>query len=1082
MLAKRLVQRSVRLLQGGAKANPTGGLAAQVRCMSSGTTFRDLSSTSAASLNKDDSSDGGMEMARKALIHDMAIRQMQNASEVVPWFLENMPASYFRQVNDELRGQHLTVVAAIRELNQSGLTINLNHKNEDGSFDYSFLTSGEIGDSANPLPKKGTLYNQVSKVVAPDGYQLRRVKVFSSMDKSVDINVFSFEHPTTIQAPPTADDTAKIRAYIDAELRGSSEFDEALYGEAAMQDYFDKCTKHYCSNSSPRRFLVQRKLYEDVKGTDRTVVDIEKRESTGDTWISIVSGNILPRQLLEVTAKLLTDNGLSIGRSHLDTVKDDMLHPDDSYGCVSMLRLNIDEHPSLHDKEAMAQLAYSLQRAKWMDDEVIDLGLNREAQDGSKFGLQKAEIIHAMTTVLHGQLAKKNPQAFASVNTTQDLIFESPHFVAITDEIVDLFIDRFTPERLGGPKITEAEFESKSEALLAKITAIHYGAARVLLTGMLDVCKYTLKTNLFHEDRYSLALRLDPRLMVSEDSGDEVPFGVIFASGRNFAFFHNRFRDVARGGLRVVTPPNSGQHALESASVYGEVYGLSWAQQLKNKDIPEGGSKAVCLVNTPNMRVDDRYLECRKAVRGCVDAILDVTVRDSVERMVDHYGKEEQIFLGPDEQVVPSDCDWICQRAGERNYPTPMAFMSSKPLAGFNHKEYGVTSEGVVVNLVTALKYTLGIDAKKDKFTVKITGGPDGDVGGNLLKILHRDFRDTATVLGVADGMGVAEDPDGLDLDELVRLFNAALPINQFDKSKLGKDGIVLEASTEEGLSRRNSMAFRIKADAFIPAGGRPNTINGRNWKSFLLEDGKTPSSPLIVEGANIFTTPEARQNLFEHAGVAIVKDSSANKCGVITSSQEVACSMLLTTEEFLSHKEELAQGMIAHLHDVAGMEAELLFKEYKYHPGALPHFSERISNAINFVTDCIADRLVDVSKDDELLQNLKPLIKKNMPAKLVELAWDRVDDLPANYLRNAIASTLASRMVYQEGIHAIESQPADAIADRAFEYYRQSEVINGLMIELAEAQQTGHLDVKSQEKVIDLLRKGGTRSSCEFF
>ena len=33
--------------------------------------------------------------------------------------------------------------------------------------------------------------------------------------------------------------------------------------------------------------------------------------------------------------------------------------------------------------------------------------------------------------------------------------------------------------------------------------------------------------------------------------------------------------------------------------------------------------------------------------------------------------------------------------------------------------------------------------------------------------------------------------------------------------------------------------------------------------------------------GANIFTTPEARENLFNHAGVTIVKDSSANKVGL---------------------------------------------------------------------------------------------------------------------------------------------------------------------------------------------------------
>ena len=33
-----------------------------------------------------------------------------------------------------------------------------------------------------------------------------------------------------------------------------------------------------------------------------------------------------------------------------------------------------------------------------------------------------------------------------------------------------------------------------------------------------------------------------------------------------------------------------------------------------------------------------------------------------------------------------------------------------------------------------------------------------------------------------------------------------------------------------------------------MPAGGRPNTINGDNWKEFLGPDG-VPSSTLIVEG-----------------------------------------------------------------------------------------------------------------------------------------------------------------------------------------------------------------------------------------
>ncbi len=48
--------------------------------------------------------------------------------------------------------------------------------------------------------------------------------------------------------------------------------------------------------------------------------------------------------------------------------------------------------------------------------------------------------------------------------------------------------------------------------------------------------------------------------------------------------------------------------------------------------------------------------------------------------------------------------------------------MSSKPRSGINHKEYGVTSEGVNTYLDVALQRVLGIDPKKDEFTIKITG------------------------------------------------------------------------------------------------------------------------------------------------------------------------------------------------------------------------------------------------------------------------------------------------------------------------------------------------------------------------
>ena len=65
------------------------------------------------------------------------------------------------------------------------------------------------------------------------------------------------------------------------------------------------------------------------------------------------------------------------------------------------------------------------------------------------------------------------------------------------------------------------------------------------------------------------------------------PFGVFFSSGRKFFGFHNRFNDIARGGLRVVAPRTGDIHELDAIKTYVECYKLSFAQQLKNKDIPE---------------------------------------------------------------------------------------------------------------------------------------------------------------------------------------------------------------------------------------------------------------------------------------------------------------------------------------------------------------------------------------------------------------------------------------------------------------------------------------------------------------
>src|SRR5690606_24382829 len=155
------------------------------------------------------------------------------------------------------------------------------------------------------------------------------------------------------------------------------------------------------------------------------------------------------------------------------------------------------------------------------------------------------------------------------------------------------------------------------------------------------------------------------------------------------------------------------------------------AQQLKNKDIPEGGAKGVILVDITDVNPKSKAFSLRKAVKAFTDSMLDVIVKtpETEANVVDYFGKEEILYFGPDEQIIPHDINYIVKQAARRGYSIPDAFMSSKPGNGINHKTYGVTSEGVAVNLRVALRHS-GIDPQTQPFSVKITGGPDGDVAG----------------------------------------------------------------------------------------------------------------------------------------------------------------------------------------------------------------------------------------------------------------------------------------------------------------------------------------------------------------
>ncbi|MEM9490113.1 MAG: NAD-glutamate dehydrogenase domain-containing protein, partial [Myxococcota bacterium] len=525
--------------------------------------------------------------------------------------------------------------------------------------------------------------------------------------------------------------------------------------------------------------------------------------------------------------------------------------------------------------------------------------------------------------------------------------------------------------------------------------------------------------------------------------------------------------------MRVVRTSGPEHHALEAERLYREVYDLAFAQQLKNKDIPEGGSKAVVLAE-PGTPVDH-------CVKVFADGLLDLI--SPASQLMDRIARPssrvlERIYLGPDENISPEMIEWIVERARHRGYPTPDAFMSSKPDTGINHKVYGVTSEGVTVFLEEALR-AIGIDPRHQPFTVKITGGPDGDVAGNEIKILSREFGESARIVGIADGSGCGEDPDGLDHGELLRLFRAALPIAHFDRSKLGPRGRIASVDEPDGIKLRNTMHNRIVADAFIPAGGRPATINENNWRAFL-KDGK-PTSRVIVEGANLFLTPSARTALSREAGVLIVKDSSANKCGVICSSFEIAASLLLSSDQFRAVKEPFVAQVLDRLRELARSEAQLLLREHRRKPDlTLPELSVRLSRAILHATHAIEVALPSITEDERIL--LDTLIAEHLPPILLETAeaspdsegtlFDRLyTAVPPGYLSSLVAARLATTIAYREGLDFLADLDQPALARLALDYLRQEQRTQQLVAEVAAS------DLPDREYIAEILRAAGSRA-----
>ncbi len=911
------------------------------------------------------------------------------AEDIVPWFLEQMPLMYFQDTNEETQLAHLRAIIAAKA---SGRPIELTLRTEDGS-EWTCM---------RPLDYPGVLAEIMGEL--PMDETLRAAKIHTASDGGLVVDTFEFG-----EAAPFSLDNAQHTAQVEETITYAKEH-SLKWEPNQVSDYFARCSEDYLATITPLRMEKHWQLVQRLTGTDGTTVALERETDPTLSRIIVAVSNSTRRSMLQRIATRLSKSNINIHRAYLDSIDDGENGWITLVGCVVQ---SPDGGPIDETSALWQEVRADLLRLKWLDPRTVRLGYAYP-----ELTLETAEIVTALLDLVYQVLVKKNAYAFNP--TRLDALTRDN--IEISSAIADLLRQRFNP----AGALSDNEYNTTRAALLETIdNTVDLEDARTIFLKMLEAVHSVRRTNLFIEDRYALSMRIDASLLTTEDRA-ECPFGVFFVHGRDFNGFHVRFRDIARGGVRAIHPRGIEQFTREQERLYDEAYNLAFAQQLKNKDIPEGGSKAAMLVHSRG-RVS-------RSVKAFVNSILDLITPDeaTTAKVVDRLNHKELIYLGPDENITPKLIDWVVDRARRRGYPMPTALMSSKPGAGINHKDYGVTSEGVVVFLDTALR-AIGINPDQDTFTVKITGGPDGDVAGNGIRILNREYGDNVKILGIADGSGCGEDPDGLNHDELLRLFEEALPIADFNRDKLGPSGNIATIDDPEGVHLRNTMHDRIEADAFIPCGGRPATIHGGNWKNFLKEDG-TPSAKVIVEGANLFLTPDARREL-SNAGALILKDSSANKCGVICSSFEIGACMLLDESEFMEIKEEFVGQVLSRLRDLARAEAELLARLHQHHPHSpLPEMSIRISRIMSRVSDSLIANWDKMGETQQ--QELKRLVVEHLPPILVERVGDALwTEMPDAYLQWMMAKSLAARIVYREGFEYLETMEDTDLSGLALRY-----------------------------------------------
>lgn len=273
---------------------------------------------------------------------------------------------------------------------------------------------------------------------------------------------------------------------------------------------------------------------------------------------------------------------------------------------------------------------------------------------------------------------------------------------------------------------------------------------------------------------------------------------------------------------------------------------------------------------TPSVNVTEVYRLARTMTWKCALAELPfggakggIVFRKDVDKeiLVRSFSKAMKIVspemwvAAPDVNCGEKEMKWFADENGS------LKSCTGKPsdMGGLPH-ELGSTGFGAYHATLVAIDH-LGLDVSN--VTVAVEGF--GNVGMFVSKFL---FEKGAKIVAVSDSRGCVYDPDGLDVNELIKVKEETGKVTEYFtksvKTELNSNGEIM----------KNSDLFGLDVDVLIPA-ALADSINENNWDQVKAK--------IIVEAANIPAKLDIEKKL-EEKGILIVPDFVANAGGVISS------------------------------------------------------------------------------------------------------------------------------------------------------------------------------------------------------